>query len=156
MKSERYLEDLKAGDRFQSGAFPVTEAAIIEFARDFDPQSFHLDPLAAKKSIFGGLVASGWHTASIAMRLYVTSNLNLAGGSIGLSVSELQWPKPVRPGDTLQAEIEILSVRPSRSKPDRGIVEFRNVTRNQNGEVVVTWTALALVRTRFDAGGKST
>lgn len=148
MKSERYLEDLKAGDRFQSGTFTVTETGIIEFARDFDPQPFHLDPIAAKKSIFGGLVASGWHTASIAMRLYVTSNLNLAGGSIGLSVSEVQWPNPVRPGDTLQAEIEILSVRPSRTKPDRGIIEFRNVTRNQNDEVVVTWTARALVRTR--------
>ena len=148
MKSERYLEDLKVGDRFQSGSFTVTEAAIIEFARAFDPQLFHVDPTAAKKSIFGGLVASGWHTAAIAMRLYVTSNLNLAGGSIGLSVSELQWPRPVRPGDTLQAEIEILSVRPSRSKPDRGIVEFGNVTKNQDGEVVITWKALALVRTR--------
>jgi len=153
MKSERYLEDLKVGDRFQSGTFTVTEAGIIEFARAFDPQPFHLDPIAAKKSIFGGLVASGWHTASIAMRLYVTSNLNLAGGSIGLSVSELQWPNPVRPGDILQAEIEVLSVRPSRSKPDRGIVEFRNVTTNQNGEVVVTWTALALLRTRAAGAG---
>ena len=153
MKSERYLEDLKVGDRFQSGSFTVTEAAIVEFARDFDPQPFHLDPIAAKKSIFGGIVASGWHTAAIAMRLYVTSDLNLAGGSIGLSVSELQWPKPVRPGDTLQAEIETLSVRPSRSKPDRGIVEFRTVTKNQNGEVAVTWTALALVWSRT-AGAK--
>ncbi|MEY2479294.1 MAG: hypothetical protein QOI04_221 [Verrucomicrobiota bacterium] len=148
MKNARFLEDLKVGDRFQSGTFTATEKDIIDFARQFDPQPFHVDPAAAKKSIFGGLVASGWHTAAIAMRLYVTSDLNLDGGSIGLSVNDLEWPNPVRPGDTLQAEIEILSVRPSRSKPDRGVVEFRNITKNQNGDVVITWKALALVRTR--------
>jgi acyl dehydratase len=146
---ERYLEDLKVGDRFQSGPYEVTEAAIIEFGREFDPQPFHLDPGAAQRTIFRGLVASGWHTAAITMRLLVTCGLNLAGGAVGLGADELRWPRPVRPGDILRLEIEIVEVRPSRSKPDRGTIRIRYATRNQNDEPVMTLTATALVPRRL-------
>jgi acyl dehydratase len=146
--SELYLEDLHIGDRFGSGAIEVTEESIIAFARDFDPQQFHLDVKAAKESIFKGLAASGWHTAAMSMKLFVTGELRLAGGSIGLGVDELRWPKPVRPGDVLRLETEILDVRASRSKPDRGIIRIRNVTTNQRREVVQTFTAFVMVRRR--------
>ena len=147
--TERYLEDLKVGDRFQSAPYTVTEEAIIRFATEFDPQPFHLDADVARKSLFKGLSASGWHTAAIAMRLYVTCGINFAGGSIGMGVDEMRWPTPVRPGDILTAEIEILDARASRSKPEHGIVQIRNVMTNQRGEVVLTWKASALVRRRM-------
>lgn len=145
---ERFLEDLHVGDRFGSGAYEVTEKGIVDFAQEFDPQSFHLDLDAAKRSVFRGLAASGWHTAAMSMRLFVTGDLRLAGGSIGLGVDALEWPRPVRPGDTLQLQTEIMEVRPSRSKPDRGIIRIRNVTTNQNGEVVQSFLASVLVRRR--------
>ncbi len=145
---ERYFEDLKVGDRFQSGPYEVTEKAINDFAREFDPQPFHLDRAAANKSVFRGLVASGWHTAAITMRLLVMSGLNIAGGAIGLGVDELRFPKPVRPGDTLRLEIEIVDVRLSKSKPDRGTARIRYATRNQDDEVVFTQTATILVPKR--------
>src|ERR1700737_4490007 len=113
---ERYLDDLKAGDKFQSEPFEVPGKAIIEFAEKFDPQKFHLNTKSAERSIFKGLVASGWHTAAITMRLFVKT-LNFAEGAIGLGVDELRWPNPVRPGDTLQVETEIVDLRPPRSKP---------------------------------------
>ena len=113
---ERFFEDLKTGDRFNSGTYNVTEEGIISFAREFDPQSFHLDSSRAGRSMFKGLIASGWHTAAITMRLFVQT-LNFAEGAIGLGVDELRWPNPVRPGDALKVETEILDVRPSRSKP---------------------------------------
>jgi acyl dehydratase len=128
--SEKYLEDLHVGDRFESDTLEVTEENIIEFARAFDPQPFHLDPKAAEQSIFKGLSASGWHTAAMTMKLFVTGGLRLAGGSVGMGVDELRWPRPVRPGDTLRLETEIVNVRASRSKPDRGIIRIRNVTTN--------------------------
>ena len=146
--TERYLEDLQVGDRFESDSYKVTESAIMQFAREFDPQPFHLDHAAARKSVFGGLVASGWHTAAITMRLLVTSNLNLAGGAIGLGVDELRFPMPVRSDDTLRLELEIVDVRPSRSKPDRGTARIRYATRNQNDEIVFTQTATVLVPKR--------
>jgi acyl dehydratase len=146
--NERYLEDLKIGDRFESGSYEVTERAIMQFAREFDPQPFHLDHVAAKKSVFGGLVASGWHTAAITMRLLVTSDLNLAGGAIGLGVDEMRFPRPVRPGDTLRLQLEIVDVRQSQSKPDRGTVRIRYATRNQKDEIVFTQTATVLVPKR--------
>ena len=146
--TERYLEDLNVGDRFGSGTFEVTEKGIVEFAENFDPQPFHLDLDAAKRSVFRGLAASGWHTAAMSMNLFVTGELRLAGGSIGLSVDALEWPRPVRPGDTLRLQTEIVEVRPSRSKPDRGIIRIRNVTTNQNGEVVQSFLASVLVRRR--------
>ena len=146
--TEFYLEDLHVGDRFESDSCPVREHDIIAFAQAFDPQPFHLDADAAKQSVFGNLVASGWHTAAMTMKLFVTGGLQLAGGSVGLGVDELRWPRPVRPGDTLRLQTEIMEIRPSRSKPDRGIIRIRNVTTNQNGEVVQTFIASVLVRRR--------
>ena len=146
--TERFLEDLHVGDRFGSGTYEVTEQGIVDFAEEFDPQPFHLDLDAAKRSVFRGLAASGWHTAAMSMRLFVTGDLKLAGGSIGLAVDELEWPRPVRPGDTLRLQTEIVEVRPSRSKPDRGIIRIRNVTTNQDGEVVQSFLASVLVRRR--------
>jgi acyl dehydratase len=146
--SELYLEDLHIADRFGSDTIAVTEEGIIAFARDFDPQAFHLERKAAEESIFEGLATSGWHTAAMSMKLFVTGELKLAGGSIGLGVDELRWPQPVRPGDVLRLETEILDVRGSRSKPDRGIIRIRNVTTNQRGAVVQTFTAFVMVRRR--------
>ena len=147
--SQRYFEDLKAGDRFKSGTYKVTEEQIVSFAREFDPQPFHLDPAVACQTMFKGLIASGWHTAAITMRLFVQT-LNFAEGAIGLGVDELRWPNAVRPGDVLQVETEIVDLRESRSKPSRGIVRIRNVTTNQRGEVVQTMFASALVLRRSD------
>ncbi len=145
---EKYLEDLHVGDRFGSDTIGVTEESIIAFAREFDPQQFHLDPKAAEQSIFKGLSASGWHTAAMSMKLFITGELKIAGGSVGLGVDELRWPLPVRPGDVLRLETEILDVRSSRSKPDRGIIRIRNITTNQHGEIVQTFMAFVMVRRR--------
>jgi acyl dehydratase len=141
----RYFEGVKKGDRFASEPFAVTEQQIIEFAREFDPQDFHLDHAAAERTIFKGLSASGWHTAAISMRLFVQT-MNFADGAIGLGVDEMRWPNPVRPDDILRVETEIVDLRPSRSKPEFGIVRIRNVTTNQRGEIVQTMFASALVR----------
>jgi acyl dehydratase len=146
--SELYLEDIHVGDRFGSATIEVTKESIYEFARQFDPQPFHLQIEAAEKSIFGELTASGWHTAAMSMRLFVTGEFKPVGGSIGLAVDELRWPQPVRPCDVLQVETEILDVRKSRSKPDRGIIRIRNVTTNQRGEIVQTFMAFVMVRRR--------
>src|SRR5881397_4206650 len=146
--SQRYFEDLKAGDRFKSGTYKVTEEQIISFAREFDPQPFHLDPAVARQTMFKGLIASGWHTAAITMRLFVQT-LNFAEGAIGLGVDELRWPNAVRPGDVLTVETEILELRPSRSRPGHGIIRLRNVTTNQRGEVVQTMLASAMVPRRL-------
>lgn len=148
---ELYFDDLKTGDRFQSETFAVPVKEIIEFAEKFDPQKFHLNAKSAERSIFRGLVASGWHTAAMTMRLFVRT-LNFAEGAIGLGVDELRWPNAVRPGDVLHVETEILETRLSRSKPDLGIIRLRNVTKNQRDEVVQTMTAHALVPRRTSAG----
>src|ERR1043166_9802948 len=123
---QRYFEDLKVGDRFKSGAYKVSEEQIISFSREFDPQPFHLDRKVAEQSMFKQLFASGWHTAAITMRLFVQT-LNFAEGAVGLGVDELRWPHVVRPGDVLSVETEILDLRPSRSRPNFGIVRLRNV-----------------------------
>jgi acyl dehydratase len=141
-----YFDDVKIGQRFGSASHEVTEAAIIDFARQFDVQPFHFDHAAANASVFGGLSASGWHTAAIAMRLFTTGELQFVGGAIGLGVDELRWPHAVRPGDKLQLETEILEMRPSKSKPQQGIVRIRNVMTNQNGEVVLSYMANAMVQ----------
>ena len=147
--SERYFDDLTQGDRFKSATYEVTEEQIISFAREFDPQPFHLDSAVARQTMFQGLIASGWHTAAITMRLFVQT-LNFAEGAIGLGVDELRWPNAVRPGDALQVETEIVDLRVSRSKPSHGIVRLRNVTVNQRGEIVQTMSASALVLRRSD------
>lgn len=141
---ERFFEDLKKGDRFKSGTYKVSAEQLVSFAREFDPQPFHLDAVVADQTIFKGLIASGWHTAAITMRLFVQT-LNFAEGAIGLGVDELRWPNAVRPDDVLQVETEIVDLRESRSKPSHGIVRLRNVTTNQRGEVVQTMAASALV-----------
>jgi acyl dehydratase len=143
----RYFEDLKAGDTFKSQSYQVSEEQIVSFAREFDPQPFHVDRAVADKTMFGGLFASGWHTAAITMRLFVKA-LNFAEGAIGLGVDELRWPNAVRPDDVLQVETEMLDVRESRSKPTHGIIRIRNVTTNQRGEIVQTMFASALVSRR--------
>src|ERR1051325_1287778 len=144
---EVYFEDLNPGDKFQSQEFAVPAKEIIEFAEKFDPQKFHLNAKSAERSIFRGLVASGWHTAAITMRLFVKT-LNFAEGAIGLGVDELRWPNVVRPGDMLTVETEIVDLRPSRSKPGYGIIRLRNVTTNQSGEIVQTMLANAMVPQR--------
>lgn len=133
--SARYLDDLQPGDRFTSAEHALDEAQIKAFAAQFDPQPFHLDAEAAKATLFGGLAASGWHTAAITMRLLVGGGLPLAGGIIGAG-GEISWPKPTRPGDVLHVDTEVVSVTPSRSQSDRGMVVVRSETRNQHGDVL--------------------
>ena len=144
---ERYFDDLKVGDRFKSEPLNVTEKQLIEFAHKFDPQMFHLSRKRAERTIFKGLVASGWHTAAMTMRLFVQT-LNFAEGAIGLGVEELRWPNVVRPADVLTVETEIVDLRPSRSRPGFGIIRLRNVTTNQHGEIVQTMLASAMVPKR--------
>jgi acyl dehydratase len=144
---ERYFDDLKRGDRFRSEPLRVTEKELIEFAHRFDPQMFHLSRRWAERSIFKGLIASGWHTAAMSMRLFVQT-LNFAEGAIGLGVDELRWPNAVRPGDVLMVETHIVKMRPSKSRPGQGIIRLHNVTTNQRGEVVQTMLASAMVPRR--------
>lgn len=131
----QYFEDLAVGQRFTTGTHTVTEEEIKAFAAQFDPQPFHLDESAARGTLFGGLVASGWHTAAMTMRLLVDGGLQLAAGTVGLGV-QIDWVQPVRPGDQLHVEGEILELTPSRSRPGRGRVVTRNETRNQHGKIV--------------------
>jgi acyl dehydratase len=144
MRDLLYLEDLKSGQRFKTTTHLLTEDQIIAFARAYDPQVFHTDPEGAKASFFGGLAASGWHTAAISMRLQVDSGPPLAGGMIGASV-ELSWPRPTWPGDVLHVESEILEVIPSRSRPDRGFITLKSQTKNQKDEVLQLQTSKLLV-----------
>ena len=147
-----YLEDLRVGQRFTSGSHAVDEAQIRAFARQFDPQPFHLDDGAALASLFGGLAASGWHTAAITMRLLVEGGLPLAGGIVGAG-GEISWPQPTRPGDVLRVDSEVVEIRPSRSRPDRGTVIVRSDTRNQQSEIVQTLVARLVVPRRPRADG---
>ena len=137
--SGRYLEDFAAGQTFGSRRLLIDEGAMIAFAAEFDPQPFHLDPAAALHSIFGGLVASGWYTAAVTMRLMIGSELNPAGGFVGAGLDECRWPRPVRPGDELRVECEVIEVRPSKSHPERGLVKLRTITLNQNEEAVLIY-----------------
>jgi acyl dehydratase len=132
----RYLEDYAVGQTFESGRVRVEKDRITAFAAEFDPQPFHLDEVAATGTIFGGLAASGWHTAALTMRLLVDGELNPAGGIVGLGFDEFHWPRPVRPGDELHIKSEILEIQPSKSRPDQGRIKVRTTTFNQNGEVV--------------------
>src|SRR5215510_10155027 len=122
-----YLDDLRVGQRFASKTHVIDERQIMAFAREFDPQPFHLDAETAKHTLFAGLAASGWHTAAITMRLLVEGGLPLAGGIIGAG-GEISWPKPTRPGDTLAVTSEVVEIVPSRSRPDRGTVTVRSET----------------------------
>jgi acyl dehydratase len=146
--TERYLEDFAVGQTFGSGRLRIDEDRIKTFAAEFDPQPFHLDAVAARDTIFGGLAASGWHTAAITMRLLVESEFKPAGGVIGAGFDELRWPRPVRPGDELRVESEVLDVRTSKSRPGEGLIKVRTTTLNQNGEAVQVSVGNLLVRHR--------
>jgi acyl dehydratase len=146
--TQRYLEDFAVGQTFQSGRLRMDKERIKTFAAEFDPQPFHVDEEAARTTMFGGLAASGWHTTAHTMRLLVESELKPAGGIIGARIDELRWPKPVRPGDELRVESEILEVRQSKSRPDQGWIKVRTTTLNQNGEVVQVFVGNLLVPCR--------
>src|SRR3954449_5115033 len=145
--SRLYLEDFATGQVYTAGPTPVSADAIKAYARQFDPQPFHTDEELARSTFFQGLVASGWHTASLTMSLVVQA-LPIAGGVIGGGVDELRWPKPLRPGDELRLESEILEVRPSRTKPNQGLVRVRTTTLNQDGQAVQTMIANLVVPRR--------
>ncbi len=143
----RYLEEWTVGDRIETATVRVTRDAVTAFAALYDPQPFHLDEAAGAASIFGRLAASGWHTASYAMRLIVDTGVFAHAGLVGLGVDELRWLRPVHPGDTLRVEMLVEAITPSREKP-RGVVRFRNTTTNQDGAVVMTHVAAVLVPSR--------
>jgi acyl dehydratase len=147
MPTALYLDDLAVGRKFVTREATLTLDSCKAFAAEFDPQPFHLDEAAARQSLFGCLAASGWYTASLSMRLIVEGELTIAGGIVGLG-GEVTWPRPTYPGDTLRVESEVLSVRVSESKPDRGIVTVRNQTLNQHGEPVQIATVELLVPRR--------
>ena len=142
-----YLEDIHPGQRFSSRTQAVDAHQIKAFAREFDPQPFHLDEAQAKQTLLAGLAASGWHTAAITMRLLVDGGAPIAGGIVGAG-AEIAWPNPTRPGDSLRVESEVVSVTPSRSRPDRGMVTVRSETLNQRGDIVQILTAKLIVPRR--------
>jgi acyl dehydratase len=147
--SVRYLDDFAVGQVFVSGRRHRVDAEQIKkFAAQFDPQPYHLDEEAARKSVFQGLAASGWHTAAMTMRLMVDGEFKPAGGIIGVGFDELSWPRPVRPGDDLHTRSEVLDVRPSKSRPDRGMIRVRTTTLNQNDETVQVFTGNLIVPRR--------
>jgi len=152
MNTPLYLDDISVGDRFTSGEHAMDEAQIKAFAEQFDPQPFHLDDAAAQATLFGGLAASGWHTAAVTMRLQVTSGLPIAGGIIGAG-GELSWPRPTRATDVLHVVSEVVQVQPSKSRPDRGMVTVRSETRNQHGDVLQLSTVRVVVPRRPGQGG---
>jgi len=145
---KRYFEDYVPGSVFEYGTVTVNQADVIEFAQRFDPQPFHIDPAAAARGPFGGLIASGWHTASLVMRLVVDHYLSSVAGLGSPGVDELRWTRPVRPGDSLRVRVSVLEARRSRSKPDRGIVRSHIEVLNQAGDVVMSLKALNLLRCR--------
>ena len=146
--TQRYFEDFSAGQTFGSGRKVLGHEEIVKFAEEFDPQPFHLDEDAAQHSIFRGLAASGWHTAAVTMRLLVESELRPAGGIVGAGVDELRWLLPVRPGDELYLEIEILETRPSKSRQREGLVKVRTATLNQDVQAVQVLVANLVVPRR--------
>jgi acyl dehydratase len=145
---KRFLEDFAVGQVYKTGRVRVGKDEIFAFARQFDPQPFHVDEDAARRSPFQGLAASGWHTAAMTMRLLVDGEFRPAGGILGVGFDELSWPRAVRPGDELHAESEVLEVRPSKSRPDRGMIRVRTTTFNQNNEPVQVFTGNLLVPRR--------
>jgi acyl dehydratase len=152
--NELYLDDFHVGQKFGSSRIRVATDQIKAFAAEFDPQPFHLDEEVAKSSFFGGLAASGWHTAALTMRLLVTGDLKPAGGVIGAS-NEISWTRPVRPGDELRVESEVLEIRPSKSRPEQGLIKVRSTTFNQNEEPVQVLTANLVVPRRAALPGPS-
>ena len=144
--NERYLEDFAVGQMFGSGRLRIDGERALAFAAEFDPQPFHLDEAAARRSIFGGMTASGWHTAAVTMRLLVETEFKPAGGIIGAGFDECRWTRPVRPGDELRIECEVIGVRPSRSRPKQGMIKLRIRTLNQNDDPVLVQVANLVVQ----------
>ena len=146
---KRFLEDFAPGQKYKSSSTITVDAeAIKAFAREYDPQPYHLDENAAKQTLFQGLAASGWHTAALTMRLIVDGEMKPAGGVLGAGFDEFRWPRPVRPGDELRVESEILEVRESKSRPDQGLIKVRTTTLNQNGEPVQIFVGNLIVPRR--------
>ena len=149
MSKERHYEDFAVGEKFRSRPFRVEKDRIMSFAAEFDPQPQHLNEEAAATSQFGRLVASGWHTAAVSMRLFITEALPpIAGGGQGVGMDALAWPRPVQPGDELQVEAEVTAARPSRSQPDKGLITVRVTTSNQDGEIAQTVSHTVMVPRR--------
>jgi acyl dehydratase len=146
--TDRYYEDFKIGDRFVSGGMTMTEAGIIEFARQWDPQPFHVDAEFAKKWTYGGLIASGLHTMSVTLRLWLDLGIFRASSLGSPGIGEVQFPRPVRPGDTLRVVTDITELRLSSSKPDRGVARIRQVTINQRDEPVMEQETTIFLRRR--------
>lgn len=145
-QAQLYLEDFVPGQTFESSSVTMTADAIKAYAAQFDPQPFHIDEGKAADTFFKGLAASGWHTASMTMRLLVDGGLPIAGGIIGAGVEDIRWPRPVRPGDTLRLVSEVLETRPSKSRPEQGLVKVRTTTLNQNAEPVQIMTSNLVVQ----------
>ena len=143
-----YLDDLSPGQRFETGSATVTEAEIIAFAKQFDPQYYHVDPVAAQKSAFGGLIASGFHTLSLSFRLFFDLKLWPESVIASPGMDDVKWLKPMRPGDTIRAAAEVVDVRVSTSKPDRGVIMMDHPTWNQNGETILTLRCAHMLRRR--------
>jgi acyl dehydratase len=148
---DRYFEDYREGETFEFGDYCVTKEEIIEFAQRFDPQPFHVDQQAADATVFGGLIASGWMTASIGMRMMVDHFISAKSSMGSPGVDELRWPKPVRPGDRLRIRVSIITTRLSQTKPDRGVLQFYEEMLNQNDEVVMTLRGWGMNHTRNKA-----
>ena len=151
MTAIMYLEDFEPGQKYGSPTLRVEAADIKAFAAQYDPQPFHLDEAAAAKTFFQGLAASGWHTAALTMRLMVAGEMKIAGGVIGAGVEEFKWPRPVRPGDELRVESEVLEVRASKSRPTQGLMKVRTTTLNQKGEAVQEFVGTLVVPRRTPA-----
>lgn len=145
---ERYLEDFAVGQTYRTRTITIDKARMIDFAMEFDPQPFHVDEEAARTSLFGGLAASGWYTGALTARLLVDSDIKPVGGLINAGFDEFRLPRPVRPGDELYVELEVLEVRPSKSRPTRGLVKLRITTKNQNGEAVLIMVANFILQRR--------
>lgn len=145
---DRYFEDYVSGHVYELGTITVSEAEIIDFARQFDPQYFHVDPEKARASRFGGVIASGWHTASLVMKIYVDRYLSHVAGMASPGVDEIRWPNPVRPGDVLSVRVTVLEARVSRTKPDRGIIRGKIEAFNQRGELAMSMIGLSIIGRR--------
>ena len=150
---DRWLEDYEPGSVHEFGSIAVEEDEVLAFGRRFDPQPFHTDPGAARRSEYGGLIASGWHTAGLMMRLYADHYLSRVSTLVSPGVDELRWLRPVRPGDRLSIRVRVVEARRSRSRPDRGIVRSAVEVLNQRGEAVMTATAMNLFLARPGTGG---
>lgn len=147
-----YLEDLQPGLKLTAGPVTISEADAIAFARQFDPQPFHTDPLAARDTFFNGLALSGWHTAALSMKMLAQSGLSrIANGLIGIEIRNMKWPRPARPGDSLTLTVEVLETKPSRSRPGWGTALLHWTTRNQQGEPVLELDNVAWVARRPDS-----